>query len=331
MSRASNRLPSAKELAHLLIERLDDLVPTLLPGARLNGGYWHAGNVAGEEGKSLYVYRSGARAGHWSDAAGGPQDFGDLLDLIRIVACNGDGKRAMGWASSYLDLAPGEAVVDRDLAKVIAEAKRKREAEDARKIKQAQALWRQGQPIAGTLAELYLRQRGVTIALPGTLRFHPNLKYVESGQQFPAVLAAISGRGGVTAVQRIYIGPDGRKADVKHPKMTLGRPGNGACRLGVGGKLLGIAEGVETALSARQMFDLLPVWAACGPNLASIAIPDSVDHLTIFADNGAPGRKIAERALAAHSRPGREVLIQYPDKEFGDFNDMLCARKARAA
>jgi len=66
------------EIAKLLADQVDALVPDLLPGARPSGGYWHAGNTAGDPGHSLYLRRGGPKMGRWVDAATG--EFGDLLD-----------------------------------------------------------------------------------------------------------------------------------------------------------------------------------------------------------------------------------------------------------
>ncbi len=48
--------------------------------------------------------------------------------------------------------------------------------------------------------------------------------------------------------------------------MALGSIGNGAVRLGRAGKALGLAEGIETGLSAQQLFEV-PVWAALGSRM----------------------------------------------------------------
>jgi hypothetical protein len=128
-------------------------------------------------------------------------------------------------------------------------------------------------------------------------------------------------------VQRIYLRLDGEgKAGVSDPKLTLGRMLNGACRLARAFETLGIAEGVETALSAMQLHGI-PTWAACGSRMDAIAVPESVTRLVIFADNGAPGVRAAERAKAAHVHL-RGVEIVHPPGTFKDFNDELRARAA---
>ena len=65
-----------------------------------------------------------------------------------------------------------------------------RRAEAAKKAAQAGAVWREAVPICNTLAEAYLRGRGITCALPESLRFHPACWHA-SGHRLPAILAAI--------------------------------------------------------------------------------------------------------------------------------------------
>ncbi len=72
--------PAAPDLAAMLADRIDALVPAILPAARPSGGYWQVGNVEGDAGRSLHVHRYGVKAGHWTDEASG--QFGDALDLV---------------------------------------------------------------------------------------------------------------------------------------------------------------------------------------------------------------------------------------------------------
>ena len=79
----SDTYPPASELSALLAGYVDGVVPLLLSKAKQAGNYWHIGSVAGEPGKSLYILRSGPRAGKWEDTATGER--GDLLDLAGAV------------------------------------------------------------------------------------------------------------------------------------------------------------------------------------------------------------------------------------------------------
>jgi hypothetical protein len=178
---------------------------------------------------------------------------------------------------------------------------------------------------AGTHAETYLRGRGFAGPIPPSLRFHPKLKHTDSGLFFPTMVAGVQEPDGkVIAVLRTFLLPDGRgKARVNRPKMALGRLEDGAIRLAPAEKALGLAEGIETALSAMQLFEI-PVWVAlsCG-RFASVAIPDDVVELQIFADNGAKGLEAADRAARHFASLGKRVFVRRPHPRFGDWNDAL--------
>ncbi len=93
-------------------------------------------------------------------------------------------------------------------------------------------------------------------------------------------------------------------------------------RLGRAGKVLGLAEGIETALSAQQIFEL-PVWAVLGSRFDRVTIPADVIEVQIFADNGAPGREAATKARDTFTKAGKRVAIRRPPENFGDWNDAL--------
>jgi phage/plasmid primase-like uncharacterized protein len=95
---------------------------------------------------------------------------------------------------------------------------------------------------------------------------------------------------------------------------------NGAVRLGPAGDVLGLAEGIETALAAMQLTGV-PCWACLGSKrLARVAIPDCVLELHIFADNDEPGRLAAEQTTKAH--PHRRVVVRCPPDGFDDYADL---------
>jgi hypothetical protein len=95
-------ISEARDLAEMLVGHVDDLVPRLVRSAMRIGDHWIVGSVTEETGKCLYIRRSGPRAGRWSDAAGSPDDRGDLLELIRRVF-DINRREAMDWARAYLD------------------------------------------------------------------------------------------------------------------------------------------------------------------------------------------------------------------------------------
>ena len=190
--------------------------------------------------------------------------------------------------------------------------------------------WRASRSPIGTLTGSYLSHRHITIAPPATIRDHPGLRHGPTGQNLPAMVAAISGTDRkVHAIQRTFLRMDGRgKANVSAPRLSLGAMRDGAVRLGPGGPVLGIAEGVETALSAMQLFDV-PVWCSLSASrLHRLWLPSEAVEIHLFADNGAPGHEAAERAAKAYQGQGRRVVVRFPPEKFGDWNDALSAEVA---
>ncbi|MDO8323078.1 MAG: toprim domain-containing protein [Phenylobacterium sp.] len=193
----------------------------------------------------------------------------------------------------------------------------------------AVGLWHEARPIAGSVAETYLRGRGISVPLPPSLRVGTRLHLGRI--PVPALVAAIQAPNReVIAVQSTMLTWEARKAPAVHPRINTGAMGFGAVRLAAAGEILGLAEGVETALSAMQLAGV-PVWAALGAQrLARVAIPREVAEVHIFADNDDPGRAQAEQAADRHAREGRSVRIRFPALEFADWNDALRALEVAA-
>lgn len=189
-------------------------------------------------------------------------------------------------------------------------------------------LWDMSRPLLGTSAEQYLRRRSIPM-LPSALRFHPRTPLGRGKQAVfrPAMIAALHEQGGFVALQRTFLDSDGprRARDLANPRRMLGRPGRGAVILAPANDTLGLAEGVETALSAILLLDI-PVWATLGnERLAHIAIPDTVSRLVLLPDNDRGGRIGAAKALEAYAMPGRTIETLWPPHGFNDWNDTLRA------
>jgi hypothetical protein len=189
-------------------------------------------------------------------------------------------------------------------------------------------------PARGTIVETYLGARGIRAAAHDSLRFMPSVRHSASGAAWPAMIAGIlSPAGEVLAVQRTWLARDGLgKGPVEPNKMTLGPMDDGAVRFGSPLSTLGLAEGIETALSAKQIYSL-PVWAVLGCNrFEAVALPETVETVVIFADRGAAGWKAAEAAADKFEREGRAAEIVLPQSlDARDFNDELRIRAERAA
>jgi hypothetical protein len=190
----------------------------------------------------------------------------------------------------------------------------------------AKRVWAESQPIAGTLAEVYLRGRRISCDLPDTLRFHPSCYHGPSQSALPAMVALVEGSESF-AIHRTFLRADGRgKAGLPSgDKLMLGSVAGGAVRLSKAAGRLVVAEGIETALSLAS--GLLPkpatVWASLSTSgLRSLRLPELTGQLTIATDPDAEGRK-ASRTLARHAvELGWQVTILDP-LEGRDFNDLL--------
>lgn len=192
----------------------------------------------------------------------------------------------------------------------------------------AMELWNEGRGLGGTVAEMYLHARGLPCR-SDALRFHSSapLGPARNLSFRPAMLARVTHRGRVLAVQRTYLDPvHGRRArDIGNPRRMLGHPGQGAVELCPATDTLGLAEGVETAMSAAILLDI-PVWAVLGnERLPRVAIPDDVTRLILLPDSDAAGQKGASLAEAAFKREGRCIETQLPWNGLNDWNDLLRA------
>lgn len=74
---------NAKELSQRMAAEAASIAQYLLPNGKKKSGEWAAGSTSGEEGQSLSVRLTGAKAGVWKDFATG--ESGDLLDLWAAV------------------------------------------------------------------------------------------------------------------------------------------------------------------------------------------------------------------------------------------------------
>ena len=99
--------------------------------------------------------------------------------------------------------------------------------------------------------------------------------------------------------------------------------------------VLGVAEGIETALSVKEALPDMPMWAALSASfMDSLDIPDTVKKLYIFydKDKSGAGRKAATKLATRYVPEGVEIyLIEPPmgipsDSKGVDFNDVLLAQ-----
>ncbi|MFT4055119.1 MAG: toprim domain-containing protein [Novosphingobium sp.] len=190
--------------------------------------------------------------------------------------------------------------------------------------------WNASVPLAGTPAEVYLSRRFLK-PRGDDLRFnaHTPLGRGRDVVFRPAMLAAVREHRTIVAVHRTFLDPagldpaGGRAGDLTRPRMLLGSPGRGAVQLMPASRVLGLAEGIETALAAMAVHRI-PVWATLGTTRADrIALPDGLERLVLLFDRDAAGSAACRRARKAYVRAGLELNDIWPPVPHNDWADVL--------
>ena len=208
-----------------------------------------------------------------------------------------------------------------DIAARRAQAEAVRQADEKRKIAAALRIWHASGPIGFSPAQAYLLARGIdpdAIPTQSGMRWPETLRWCADADGYgngALVVAVNDGHSGlVRAVQRIFVNADGtaQRDDKGKRKRARGPLKGNAARLSCPIHSEGwwaIAEGVETALAARQITGV-PTWAAISAgNMAAVKPPHWARHAVIFADNDANGVGLTEAAKALHG------LRQMPEIE----------------
>jgi putative DNA primase/helicase len=227
-------------------------------------------------------------------------DWRDCADHVRRllgIECDRDRKLARRQAAEALRRAPEP----------------QRQDDDGRD--RALVLWRSSLHPRGTLAESYLKSRGLAIGadIAGrVLRWHPGISGIV------ALFRSIE-TDEPQAISRTFLDREGRKLGRKF----LGPVRRAAVKLDPDEEVLDglhIGEGVETCLAARQL-GLRPTWALGSKGaVGGFPILAGIGSLTILAEPDAE-KEIEAVAMRWHAA-GREVLINRP-LEGKDLNDAL--------
>ena len=313
-----------------LAQNAESVCRHYLPAGKREGSYWMVGDLQNNPGRSLFVRLTGptsgpGTAGKYTDAATG--DHGDLLDIIR---------ERTGITRFPDLLAEARAHLGRP-APVVPDNLSPRKTKTPGGTPEAAArLYTASVPITGTLAETYLRARGITCgATSSALRFHPKCWHRDEGQTRsiprPALIAAVTdGAGGLQGVHRTWLAPDGKdKAQVEIQRRAMGHLLGNAVRLTPCNDILVVGEGIETMLSVREAAPGLPTWAALSSgHLGALLLPPGLQRLYIAIDRDPAGQRAAERLTARATEAGIAVRVLEP--QLGDFNDDLRAHGAEA-
>lgn len=189
------------------------------------------------------------------------------------------------------------------------------------------ALWDACRPVSGA-ARAYLEARSCVVPpSDGDLRWHPDLRH-PSGYSGPALVALLTDVHDCTprSLHRTWIKPNGEKANVEPARLLLAghRKAGAVVRLWPDEALttgIGVAEGVETALSLAHGFT--PVWSAIDAgNLGALPVLEGVEAITIAADHDAAGLKAARECARRWHDAGRRARVVLPDQFGADLNDI---------
>ena len=316
---------AAAHIARRLGREAEAVCRHYLSNGRRQGRYWIVGNVHNTPGRSLYVRLVGpssgpGAAGKWTDAATG--EHGDLLDLIALnlrLASLGD---AVDEARRFLSLRQLEP------------PPRRPTSAPAGLLEAARRLFAMAKPIAGTLAETYLRKRGIVgVSDVAALRFHPHCYYWREHhaddaerEAWPALLAKVTDLDGtVTGVHRTWLDQASAcKAPVERPRKAMGQLLGNGVRIGKRTNLLAAGEGLETMLSLRMALPGLPMIAGLSAiHLAPLTLPADLHRLYIAVDTDEAGVMASDKLADRAEADGVEAIRLQP--RYGDFNEDLRA------
>ncbi|WFU43538.1 toprim domain-containing protein [Bradyrhizobium sp. CB82] len=316
----------ASELAHRLAREAEAVCRHYLSNGRRQGRYWQVGDARNTPGRSMFVrlkQSSKGPAGKWTDAATG--EHGDLLDVIRESCGLLDFRDVADEARRFLN-SPRS---DRAPSPKLAHSRALAGSPEA-----ARRLFAISQPVAGTLAEVYLRNRGISRTHDDSvLRFHPRCYYRPHGDApteiRPALIAGVTDLDGrITGAHRTWLDPNGfnavllGKAPIDTPRRAMGDLLGNAVRFGAADDVLVAGEGIETMLSLRCAAPTLPMAAALSANhVAALLLPLRLRRLYVARDRDSAGdfavATLTERALGASI----EAIPLSP--RLGDFNEDL--------
>ena len=179
-------------------------------------------------------------------------------------------------------------------------------------------MWRKGVPLTpDNVGGAYLTKRCGVAVYPSALR-------MADVNDCIMIARVTDPAGNGVQLHKTIFHPDGTKAGRKMMRAPM--PPGSAIRLhepmqGV----LGVAEGIETALSASQIFHC-PVWALINANnLEKWMPPQGVEHIMIFGDNDlsftgqASAYALAKKLVATGSY---RVDVRIPREAGWDWNDV---------
>jgi hypothetical protein len=260
-------------------------------------------------------------------------------DHYHCFGCNAHGD-TIDWLVEVEGKTPGEAVkmlADWDGPTIKPITRTMDDDEKAeRDLARALRIWNAAVPIAGTIAERYLRDVrkidvGLLPASDHALRFSKQCTF--GLDVLPRLVARYSDveTDEFAGVHRICLTRD-VFAGAKVQRQTLGRWSSPrAVKLWSVTDRLFLGEGVETTLAAATRYGMRPAWAAVNAaNMADFPIMSGV-KLTLLVDHDPAGQRSADECWHRWRVADAEVDQIQPDKPGADFNDLVLEQFAVAS
>lgn len=185
---------------------------------------------------------------------------------------------------------------------------------------------------------MYLRRRGIKGLIPAAVQqahLWYGLKAIGIMKPQDAMVCKFVTADGRPSTYHLTYLADGYKANHERQRViatSCAKMGGGAVRLtpmGADG-VLGVAEGVETALAASQLFGV-PVWAALNATMMmQFKPPPGCKRLMIFGDNDKSFTgHAASYHLAKACQLQHKVIadVRIPDEIDTDWNDVLMEKR----
>lgn len=188
--------------------------------------------------------------------------------------------------------------------------------------------------LRGTNAEGYLRQRGINRLPAEAIRYCDRQRF--QGQVYQAIYSLATDDKGelcylhrtlLDGYQKAPLGESAKRQRSLQEDNYLEHARSVAIRMFPVSTTLGIAEGIETALSCHQLYGV-NTWATMTSGfMKKFRAPAGVKHLVIFADmdpHSATGHAAAFACAWANLNAKNDIekiSVRWPD--CGDFNDMI--------
>lgn len=240
----------------------------------------------------------------------------NFIDSVRKVQDVLGGEVAMAKPESIRKFRPDPKKIE----------KQKRRDEWCRKM--LKKVWRESLPAEAAEAfplRAYLANRGLPMKeYPKTLRFHPGLESYDENKKyegtFPAMVALVVDRNGdPITIHRTFITGNGSKAPVQSAKKLMAYPSDrvlsgGAIHLSGTGRVLNVAEGIETAFAIQQMVGG-SIWATVNSSmLRNLQIGEPVEAVWVWADldRSGDGQNSAIDLVDRVRTEGKRALRELP-------------------